>query len=207
MSTSSLKKHLARPLGCLSDCSHLGVVGWVKQNPFFMAAIIYTFFYFGLGLIVLPLIEDWTVLESLYFSVIIVSTVGYGDITPVTTGGRVFVAFYSLMGVLLFTAVLGARLRVTQQADAKECMDTKVHVVLSKLDPNYKQSTPKKWHQRRAVRVFIKFIFGFLGLVGIGMLFSVYELGYNAADGFYFAIITGEPALCALCSTDSWHRT
>lgn len=115
LSASSLKAQFARPLGCLSDCHHLGFAGWVRQNPFLMAAIIYTILYFVLGLVVLPFVEDWSVLETLYFSVIVVSTVGYGDLVPTTPGGKIFVAFYSLLGVLLFTMVLGARLRITQQ--------------------------------------------------------------------------------------------
>lgn len=49
----------------------------------------------------------------------------------------------------------------------------------------------KMWYQRKAFHSFVKYLVGFWLLVGIGMLFSVYQLGYDGTDGFYFAIITG----------------
>ena len=41
----------------------------------------------------------WKYWESVYFSLSVATTIGYGAITPVTTGGRVFVMFYAVFGV------------------------------------------------------------------------------------------------------------
>lgn len=45
-------------------------------------------------------IEGWGYIDSLYFSVITVSTIGYGNgIYPVTDEGKLFTVVYLLMGV------------------------------------------------------------------------------------------------------------
>ena len=45
--------------------------------------------------------RDLTFIESLYFSIISLSTVGYGDITPITSEVRALVAIQTVAGVLL----------------------------------------------------------------------------------------------------------
>jgi voltage-gated potassium channel len=46
-------------------------------------------------------VRDITYAESLYFSIVTVATVGYGDITPVTDIARFVAAIEVVMGVLL----------------------------------------------------------------------------------------------------------
>ena len=45
--------------------------------------------------------------QALWWSVITLSTVGYGDVTPITTAGRFFSALFILMGVALFALPAG----------------------------------------------------------------------------------------------------
>jgi voltage-gated potassium channel len=60
------------------------------------------------GLVVLTLaagtafywdVEDWSLLDSFYFSAITLATVGYGDLVPSTPGGKLFTVFYVFAGV------------------------------------------------------------------------------------------------------------
>lgn len=44
-------------------------------------------------------LEGWSYIDSLYFSVITLSTIGYGDFSPQTTGGKLFTIFYILLGI------------------------------------------------------------------------------------------------------------
>lgn len=52
--------------------------------------------------------EGWSWLDSIYFSVITISTIGYGDITPKTDAGKVITIFYVLCGLGLFVATASA---------------------------------------------------------------------------------------------------
>lgn len=57
-------------------------------------------------------VEGWGWLDSLYFCVITLATVGYGDFSPQTAAGKIFTMIYILLGIGTLVAVL------TRLADA-----------------------------------------------------------------------------------------
>jgi voltage-gated potassium channel len=59
-----------------------------------------------LGTIGFMVLESRSPFEALYFSMVTIATVGYGDITPVTTGGRILAMFIIVTGVGTFTTFL-----------------------------------------------------------------------------------------------------
>jgi hypothetical protein len=62
------------------------------------------------GTIVYHYLEGWTWIQSFYFSVVSLTTVGYGDLHPTNDMSRLFTAFYMLIGVaivLTSLAVIG----------------------------------------------------------------------------------------------------
>ena len=48
------------------------------------------------GTIVYWRFEDWTIIQALYFSVVTLTTVGYGDLTPTSAGTQIFTIIYIL---------------------------------------------------------------------------------------------------------------
>ncbi len=50
--------------------------------------------------------EDWTVIEALYFCIVTLTTVGYGDLTPTSDGTQIFTIFYILTGFGVLVALL-----------------------------------------------------------------------------------------------------
>lgn len=58
----------------------------------------------GLGTWFYMRFEHWSLLDSLYFTVITLTTVGYGDIHPLTNIGKIFTMLYVLVGIAIFSA-------------------------------------------------------------------------------------------------------
>jgi voltage-gated potassium channel len=52
--------------------------------------------------------EDWTVIQALYFSVVTLTTVGYGDLHPTSAGTQIFTIIYILTGLGVFVALLAS---------------------------------------------------------------------------------------------------
>jgi hypothetical protein len=50
---------------------------------------------------------SWSTVESFYFAVVTMSTVGYGDLAPESTFGKLFTAVYILVGVLIIFTECG----------------------------------------------------------------------------------------------------
>jgi voltage-gated potassium channel len=59
----------------------------------------------SLGTVVYHFIEGWNFLDSLYFCVISLATVGYGDFTPKTPYGRAFTIFYVINGIVVLLSL------------------------------------------------------------------------------------------------------
>lgn len=48
------------------------------------------------------LVEGWGIVDSIYFSVMTLSTVGYGDLHPTTQLSKIFTIVFLLMGTSVF---------------------------------------------------------------------------------------------------------
>jgi voltage-gated potassium channel len=52
--------------------------------------------------------EDWSLIQSLYFSVVTLTTVGYGDLTPTSDYARIFTIIYIFIGLGVLVAFLSS---------------------------------------------------------------------------------------------------
>ena len=70
-----------------------------------------------LGTLVYHWLEGWSYLDSLYFCVISLATIGYGDLTPTTPLARGFTIFYVINGIVILLALFD-RIRVVRMQRA-----------------------------------------------------------------------------------------
>ena len=74
-------------------------------------------FILALGTVAYRLLEDWSWVDSFYFSAVALTTVGFGDITPSSDVSKVFTVFYIFGGISLIGLVLNELLkRITRRA-------------------------------------------------------------------------------------------
>ena len=66
--------------------------------------------------------QQWGVLDALYFCVMTISTVGYGDLTPTTPLSKIFTMIYAILGIGLFASFVGklVALRINYRAEHHE---------------------------------------------------------------------------------------
>jgi voltage-gated potassium channel len=69
------------------------------KDPEFRGLLLFVIAILASGTYVYHLTEKWRWLDSFYFSVTTLTTVGYGDFTPKTDFGKVFTMIYIFLGV------------------------------------------------------------------------------------------------------------
>lgn len=68
-------------------------------EPEFRGLLWLTVLIVGGGAVFFRVVEDWSWLDSVYFTVITLTTVGYGDLAPSTPGSRAFTIVLILLGI------------------------------------------------------------------------------------------------------------
>ena len=79
-------------------------VGQIWRSPGGRSSIIALATVVGGGAAFYRFVEDWSWVDSLYFTVVTLTTVGYGDLHPTTTPSKLFTVALILIGV---GAILG----------------------------------------------------------------------------------------------------
>lgn len=84
------------------------------------AVLLSVLFILTIGTVFYHNIENMAVLDALYFSVMTLATVGYGDFTPETPLGKLFTIFYVLVGVGILSAIIANFNRALVEYHQKE---------------------------------------------------------------------------------------
>jgi len=86
--------------------------------------------------------EHWSIEDSMYFTVVTLTTVGYGDMTPSTPCGRLFMSAFAIVGIAILAvaiSVIGSRFVETQMLlieDNKKNHDNIVSGKIEERTPN-----------------------------------------------------------------------
>merc|ERR1712137_389350 len=130
--------------------------------------------------------DQWSMLDCLYFSVVTVSTVGYGDLTPTTSLGRWFAIFYMLVGIGLVglaLGIVGGFLMARQEALLMKAVET-----AGKKRKAKKKLSPTQWRLIGALGILVTFVG--IGAIGFYFLDDMKDNGLTATDAFFLAVQT-----------------
>jgi hypothetical protein len=81
------------------------IVDFLKDKDY-RELLITTIIILGVGTIAFHLIEGWRLIDALYFCIVTLTTIGYGDLYPKTDLGKVFNMFYILIGLGLILSFI-----------------------------------------------------------------------------------------------------
>ena len=96
--------------------------------------------YLVVGALCLCYLEEWSPSDSLYFCIVSLTTVGYGDMSGHTTFERIFCIVLMVIGVVVFTFVSGALSSILSSFDSSNAKLQDRIMFLNKLQNQYKLS-------------------------------------------------------------------
>lgn len=69
-----------------------------KKGEFQVLLVLIGFLLF-IGTLFYAAVEGWTFVDAFYFSAVTLTTVGFGDVVPHTTAGKLFTVLYAFLGI------------------------------------------------------------------------------------------------------------
>jgi len=105
----------------------------MSQDPIRFRLTIYLIIFFAVlagGTAGFKVLEDKSWVDSFYFIVVTMATVGYGDVHPVTTGGKFFAIFLIILGVSTFLGVFANSAELILSRREKQIQMRKMNMVI-----------------------------------------------------------------------------
>ncbi len=81
----------------------------------------------GTGTVFYHFVEKWSWVDSLYFTVVMLTTVGFGDFYPTTEFSRIFTVLFILTGVAFILGFLSFIMSRTVQRRAEERLNVEIN--------------------------------------------------------------------------------
>mmetsp|Transcript_47493 Transcript_47493/g.117590 ORF Transcript_47493/g.117590 Transcript_47493/m.117590 type:complete len:672 (-) Transcript_47493:56-2071(-) len=145
------------------------------------------------GTLVTKCTEPWTAIDAMYFSVVTMSTVGYGDLTPSTNASRGFTCFYILVAIgMVFTKVAALISRITTPLFDKcrqllaKFIPAMRQVVLDGLSPFEEPAGPVSYYTQNLLA---PLILTALLQIGFALVFTSLE-GWTVWFALYHCFVT-----------------
>ncbi|XP_072804637.1 potassium channel subfamily K member 2 isoform X2 [Vicugna pacos] len=125
-------------------------------------------------------ISHWDLGSSFFFAGTVITTIGFGNISPRTEGGKIFCIIYALLGIPLFGFLL---------AGVGDQLGTIFGKGIAKVEDTF-----IKWNvsqtKIRIISTIIFILFGCVLFVALPAIIFKHIEGWSALDAIYFVVIT-----------------
>lgn len=98
------------------------LLGRAIRDPATRGLVGLTALLLAIGTVFYRVAEGWSVVDALYFSVVTLTTIGFGDLVPTGDGAKLFTISYSLVGIGVLASFV-ASMAVFARADWEERHD------------------------------------------------------------------------------------
>jgi len=153
----------------------------------------------GVDIVTKEFSYNWDYIQSVFFSLTILTTIGYGNFATETFGGRLFCLLFGIIGIPLMLSVLadvgglmagGLEMAWESNKERVIRMAEKMHIVKQKRAEEPEEDFPSSGGLQTSILTFVG-TFGILGIFfGSGaLLFTIWE-DWTFFDAFYFCFIT-----------------
>ncbi|KAK5852979.1 hypothetical protein PBY51_006807 [Eleginops maclovinus] len=122
----------------------------------------------------------WDISSSFFFAGTVITTIGFGNISPHTEGGRIFCIIYALLGIPLFGFLLAG------VGDQLGTIFGKGIAKVEKMIVKWKVSQTKI----RVISTLIFILFGCLIFVALPVVIFKHIEGWSTLESIYFVVIT-----------------
>lgn len=90
-----------------------------EQKKLYHLLLVATVFILAFGTVFYHFVEGWSWLDSYYFCVVTLATIGYGDFVPQTDFAKIFTTIYIFIGI----GILSAFIKVFLTGRGKQLME------------------------------------------------------------------------------------
>ncbi|XP_033931277.1 potassium channel subfamily K member 2-like isoform X1 [Pseudochaenichthys georgianus] len=122
----------------------------------------------------------WDISSSFFFAGTVITTIGFGNISPHTEGGRIFCIIFALLGIPLFGFLLAG------VGDQLGTIFGKGIAKVEKMIVKWKVSQTKI----RVISTLIFILFGCLIFVALPVIIFKHIEGWSTLESIYFVVIT-----------------
>ncbi|XP_074466688.1 potassium channel subfamily K member 4 [Sebastes fasciatus] len=152
----------------------------------------------------LSFVSQWDLASAFFFSGTIITTIGFGNISPKTEGGQLFCIFYALVGIPMFGILL---------AGVGDHLGTGLRKTVAKIETLF-----RKWRVSpiivRVISAVLSILLGLVLFVAVPILVFQEVEGWTLLESAYFVVITlttvgfGDYVAgdSGLAGSDTWYK-
>eukprot|EP00736_Rhodelphis_marinus_P001659 Rmarinus@m.4872 len=165
-------------------------IGSYDARTLFSCILVVMAYLFG-GVFAFMKLEDFRFVDALYFTLVTLTTVGYGDIVPTSKNGKIFTSLYAMSGIMLIGIALGvlAAFLLDQQERRMQQFLQKSKGAkddMSEGDTWTMSESPQLTARKKSISLFAFLLV--ITVFGTCMMMVLEDL--NLIDAMYFAVAT-----------------